>query len=133
LRALAADLDVQAVDRRDGLVADGELPPGWPLPYVALETLQGLADRATERLEEQADLDPAYGAAPTLPGRAERAGAWLVELATQGRRVLVTTDQASRVGELLEEAGRPTTPVAELREVPPEGAIGLVHGSLSGG
>ena len=45
----------------------------------------------------------------------------------------MTTDQASRVGELLEEAGRPAAPLAELREPPRPGSIGLVHGSLSGG
>ena len=46
---------------------------------------------------------------------------------------MVTTDQASRIGELLEEEGRAVAPVAELREAPPPGGIGLVHGSLSGG
>jgi transcription-repair coupling factor (superfamily II helicase) len=46
---------------------------------------------------------------------------------------VVTTDQASRIAELLEAAGRPTAPAAELREAPPRGAIGLVHGSLTGG
>ena len=50
-----------------------------------------------------------------------------------GRRVVISTDQASRIGELLEEAGLPASAVAELREPPAPGAIGLVHGSLSGG
>ncbi|MGH2380984.1 MAG: transcription-repair coupling factor, partial [Candidatus Limnocylindria bacterium] len=72
-------------------------------------------------------------AAPPLPGRAERAGSWLLELAAGGRRVVVTTDQASRVGELLDEAGRPTASAAELRSPPEPGSIGLVHGSLSAG
>src|SRR5207244_13514631 len=54
-------------------------------------------------------------------------------LGSRGQRLAITTDQASRIGELLDEAGRPTGAVAELAEPPPEGGIGLAHGSLSGG
>jgi transcription-repair coupling factor (superfamily II helicase) len=133
LRAIAAELDAQAADRRAGLVAAGELPPDWPLPYDAAGTLRQLEQRGVERLEEQAAAEGDYRPAPALPGRAERLGPWLTELTASGRRVVVTTDQASRVGELLEEAGLPAAPAAELRELPPGGTIGLVHGSLSGG
>jgi transcription-repair coupling factor (superfamily II helicase) len=132
LRALAADLDRQAEERRAGLVAAGELPEGWPLPYAAVASLEALIGRASERLEEQGGDDGGYRAAPTLPGRAERAGGWLLEVAA-GHSTVVTTDQASRVGELLEEAGRPVEAVAELREPPPASGIALVHGSLAAG
>ena len=132
LRALAADLDRQAGDRLDGLAAAGELPADWPAPYEAMATLETLVARAAERLEEQAPADAGFTAAPPIPGRADRAGAWLIELAAD-HGVLVTTDQASRVGELLDEAGRPTTPVAELRSAPARGEVALVHGSLSAG
>ncbi|MEO6295348.1 MAG: transcription-repair coupling factor [Candidatus Limnocylindria bacterium] len=133
LRALAVDLDTQAVDRKDGLVRARELPAEWPLPYDAGATLEAMVGRAAERLEEQAEREAGYLPAPPLPGRADRAGAWLLELANAGHGVVVTTDQASRVGELLEEAGRPTAALAELRNAPAPGEIGLVHGSLSGG
>ena len=133
LTALAADLDAQAGDRRDGLVRAGELPATWPLPYGAAATIRELAARASERLEEQAGDDAGYAAAPPLAGRADRAGSWLIERADAGRAVLVTTDQASRVAELLDEAGRPTAALAELRAAPRRGEIGLVHGSLSAG
>jgi transcription-repair coupling factor (superfamily II helicase) len=133
LGALAADLDRQAADRRNGLVTAGEIPDAWPAPYDAVGTLRTLAARSAEQLDEGGGEDAGYTSAPPLPGRAERAGAWLDELATAGRRVVVTTDQASRVGELLEEAGRPNAPLAELLELPAPGAIGLVHGSLSAG
>ena len=76
-------------------------------------------------------LDSGYATAPLLPGRLDRLGAWIGEMG--GRRVVISTDQASRIGELLEEAGLPASAVAELREPPAPGAIGLVHGSLSGG
>ncbi len=133
LSALARELDAQAADRHASLVAAGEIPDAWPAPYDAAVTLTALVARADERLEEGEAEDAGYGAAPPLPGRAERAGTWLLELAAGGRRVVVTTDQASRVGELLEEAGHPAASVAELRELPQPGTIGLVHGSLSAG
>jgi transcription-repair coupling factor (superfamily II helicase) len=132
LAALATDLDRQAEERRGGLVEAGELPEGWPLPYAAAGTLERLRSDAAERIEEQDGDDAGYGPAPTLPGRADRAGAWLLEVA-DGRAVVVTTDQASRVGELLEEAGRPTEARAELGPPPPAGSIALVHGSLGAG
>jgi transcription-repair coupling factor (superfamily II helicase) len=133
LRALAAQLDAQATDRFAGLVSAGELAAEWPPPYQAVTVLDELAARSVERLEEQADVEAGYAAAPPLPGRGDQAGRWLAELAAAGRSVVVTTDQASRIGELLEEAGRPTAPLAELRDLPAAGSIGLVHGSLSGG
>ncbi len=133
LASLAADLDRQAADRLAGLVTSGELPATWPPPYQALATLDRLRALAAEQLDDGAGADAGYAAAPPLPGRAERAGAWLIELASRGQRVVVTTDQASRVGELLEESGRPTAAAAELRALPEPGDIGLVHGSLSAG
>jgi transcription-repair coupling factor (superfamily II helicase) len=133
LSTLATDLDAQAAERRAGLVASGELPDDWPLPYDAAATLGSLVDRAVESLSDQGEVDAGFSGAPVLPGRAERIGEWLASLTAGGRRLLITTDQASRVGELLEEAGRPAAPSAQLRETPPQGAIGLVHGSLSAG
>ena len=133
LQAIAADLDRRAIERRDGLVASGELPADWPLPYDAGATLAQLEGRSAELLDEGAELDAGYTNAPPLPGRSDRLGGWIAELASSGRSVVVTTDQASRVGELLEEDGRPAAPTAELHQTPPPGGIGLVHGSLSAG
>jgi transcription-repair coupling factor (superfamily II helicase) len=133
LASIAGDLDRQASERLAGLVSSGELPAAWPLPFSAAATLARAADRADERLDEQGGEDPGYRAAPVVPGRVERIADWVLELAQEGRSVVITTDQASRVGELLEEGGTAVSAVAELREAPAAGAIGLVHGSLSGG
>jgi transcription-repair coupling factor (superfamily II helicase) len=133
LGTVARALDDQAAARLAGLVASGELPEAWPAPYAAAATLGGLRARTSEWLDEQDGADLGFGSAPVVPGRVERLGAWLLELTGAGRRLLITTDQASRVGELLEEAGRPITAVAELASVPEPGGIGLVHGSLSAG
>jgi len=136
LAVIATDLDRQAAERRDRLVVSGELPPDWPLPYEAgatFESLSELAAASGEALDEDADADAGFDPAPSVPGRVERLADWLVDLVSRGQRLVITTDQASRIGELLDEAGRPTGAVAELAEPPPEGGIGLAHGSLSSG
>jgi transcription-repair coupling factor (superfamily II helicase) len=130
LSSLAAALDEQAAERRGALATAGELPRDWPLPYEATATLSALRAMATESLTD-AGADAGYGTAPMLPGRLDRLGAWIGEMGD--RRIVISTDQASRIGELLDEAGLPASAVAELREPPVTGAIGLVHGSLSGG
>ena len=107
LRAIAAELDGQATERRAGLAAAGELPADWPLPFAAAETIAALAQRSAEELDEQQGTDPGYAGAPSVPGRVERLGEWLAELA-RNQRVVLTTDQASRIGELLDDAGLPT-------------------------
>ena len=132
LAAIATELDGQAAERRQGLATSGELPGDWPMPFDANATLGSLRQRATESLDEQSGREAGYGSAPMLPGRVERLGEWISGLAAESR-VVISTDQASRVGELLEEAGIAAAAVAELSAVPPAGAVGLVHGSLSMG
>jgi transcription-repair coupling factor (superfamily II helicase) len=133
LASLADALDAQATERRAGLAESGELPADWPLPYDATATLDELGARAAEVLDEQDGADGGYRAAPLLPGRADQLGRWLSDLAGAQRGLVITTDQASRVAELLDEAGRAVGAGAELREPPAPGGIGLVHGSLTGG
>ncbi|MEX1278441.1 MAG: transcription-repair coupling factor, partial [Chloroflexota bacterium] len=134
LRAHVMDADQWAAGRRAQLVEGGELPPDWPLPYQAVATLDALAARAPERLEEGGDASEiGFGAAPALPVRAERMGEWLRELAAAGRRVVVATDQASRLVELLADAPGLIGPVDHLEAAPPPRSIAVVHGSTANG
>jgi transcription-repair coupling factor (superfamily II helicase) len=134
LRAHVTDADQWAAGRRAQLVEGGELPPDWPLPYQAVATLDALTARAPERLEEGGDAaEIGFGAAPALPVRAERMGEWLRELAAGGKRVVVATDQASRLVELLGDAPGLIGPLETLAEVPEPGFIAVVHGSTANG
>src|SRR5205814_10313791 len=72
LPAIATDLDRQAAERRERLVASGELPPDWPLPYSAAATLASLSQRVSESgesLDEGAESDVGFVPAPSVPGR----------------------------------------------------------------
>ena len=50
-----------------------------------------------------------------------------------GDRIVLASDQAPRLAEILEEAGHPVAVVERIEEPPPPGAIALVGRSLNGG
>ena len=134
LRAHARDADQWAIDRRSHLVETGELPGGWPLPYDATGAARALEDQAAESLDEGGYADPTgFGAAPVMPGASDRMAAWIAELAAAGRRVVVATDQASRLAELLGEEAAVIGPFDRLTEAPAAGVIAIVHGSSATG
>jgi transcription-repair coupling factor (superfamily II helicase) len=133
LRAHAAEADRWAADRRTALVRAEELPPHWQLPYGAADALRALEGRSAERLEEGAPEGAAFGAPPALPGRGELIGERLRALAADGHRVVVATDQASRLVELLGGPPALIGPVDVLEEPPSPGSIAIVHGSTGSG
>ncbi|MGH2392898.1 MAG: DEAD/DEAH box helicase, partial [Candidatus Limnocylindria bacterium] len=133
LRARAAEADQWAAERRAQLVASEELPTHWQLPYTAAATLGTLIERAAERLEEGEATEAGYAPAPVPPGSGDRLGEWLRGEAAVGRRVVVATDQASRLAELIGDAPGRIGPLDGLSEAPPLGSIALVHGSTSAG
>ena len=53
--------------------------------------------------------------------------------AEDGARIVLASDQAARLSELLGEAGRPVAAVVGVDAAPPPGAVALVERSLNGG
>jgi transcription-repair coupling factor (superfamily II helicase) len=157
----AAFLWDQATERRAELVAAGELPDGWPAAYpdpdrvrsaLARRPLLGLTWQSDPPTELEAVLLPAAtqvleapfgwrepalppGGAPRLAEAIER---WLADPGARGAtgaapRIVVASDQAPRLAELLAEAGRLVGPTLVVREPPPAGSVVLVERSLNGG
>ncbi|HEX8939107.1 MAG TPA: transcription-repair coupling factor [Candidatus Limnocylindrales bacterium] len=136
----------QAAERRDELVAAEELPARWPEAYLGPRAWKAaLLGARTLELTWESEIGGTVGGG-TVAGDAfgwrepvlapARAG-HLVEfverwLADRGRLV-VTTDQAPRLAEVLDEAGHPAAVVGVVREPPPAGAFALVERSLNGG
>ena len=136
----------QAAERRTELVASGDLPEKWPEAFpdrrtwksalVRSRTLEltwesSMAATLTGRAAED---DPFGWRVPELPpGRTEAlsraVGAW----AAEGRRVVITSDQAPRLSEILADGGHPVAVVPGISEAPPAGAIALVERSLNAG
>jgi len=141
----------QADERHAELVAAGELPKDWPQGYLPSRDWKArLHGARTLELTWQSEAAEAAGMAqaskgltsgdlfgwrePVLPpGRTERlvdgVEHWLGERA----RVVLVSDQAPRLAELLGEAGHAVGIVGRITEAPPPGAIALVERSLNGG
>jgi transcription-repair coupling factor (superfamily II helicase) len=141
----------QAEERRADLVTAGDLPKDWP------PTLLGLRDwtvrlRASRTLELTWESEASHAIAgkglssgdlfgwrePVLPpGRAARIAdaveRWRGDGSATAPRIVIASDQAPRLGELLEEAGVSAGVTDVVTEVPPPGAVVLVDRSLNGG
>jgi transcription-repair coupling factor (superfamily II helicase) len=139
----------QADERHAELVEAGELPSGWPSAYLGRRDWKGrlVASRTLELTWESvppedsalargalSSGDPFGWREPTLPaGRAGRLVQAVDAWRADGARIVLASDQAPRLAELLGEAGRPVAVVGRVGEVPPPGAIALVERSLNGG
>jgi transcription-repair coupling factor (superfamily II helicase) len=141
----------QAEERHGELVEGGELPKDWPGSFLPSRDWKArLHGARTLELTWQSEAADAVGMAqaskgltsgdlfgwrePVLPpGRTERlvdgVEHWLGERA----RVVLVSDQAPRLAELLGEAGHAVGIVGRITEAPPPGAIALVERSLNGG
>jgi transcription-repair coupling factor (superfamily II helicase) len=145
----AAFLWRQADERRSELVEAGELPRDWPPTYLSPRDWKGrlVASRTLEltwESEPPADVAMASGSRgsgdlfgwrePTLPfGRAGRLADAVEAWREDGARIVLASDQAPRLAEILEEAGHSIAVVDRLEAAPPPGAIALVGRSLNGG
>jgi transcription-repair coupling factor (superfamily II helicase) len=140
----------QADERRADLLAAGDLPKDWPPTLLGPRDWKArlLAARTLELTWESEAHDAMAGGGrssgdlfgwrePALPpGRAARiadaVGRWRAEEGTEPR-IVIASDQAPRLGELLEEAEITAGVTDVVTEAPPPGAVVLVDRSLNGG
>ncbi len=141
----------QAEERHRELVEGGDLPKDWPVSYLPPRDWKArLHGARTLELTWQSDAQEAAGMAfaskgltsgdlfgwrePVLPpGRTERLVDGVEHWLGERRRVVLASDQAPRLAELLGEAGHPVGIVSRITEAPPPGAIALIERSLNGG
>ena len=147
LAELAAFLWRQADERRTELVAAGDLPSDWPPTYLAPRDWKRrlLAARTLELTWESEASEAIAGGGlsagdlfgwrePNLPGlRSGRLVDAVEGWAADGARIVLASDQAARLSELLGEAGRPVAVVHRMDAPPPPGAVALIERSLNGG
>ncbi len=139
----------QADERRTELVAAGELPKDWPSTYLPPRDWKGrlVASRTLELTWESvppedvamargglSSGDPFGWREPVLPaGRAGRLADAVEGWRADGSRIVLASDQAPRLADVLGEAGHPVAIVDRVGEAPPPGAIALIERSLNGG
>ncbi|HET7031159.1 MAG TPA: transcription-repair coupling factor [Candidatus Limnocylindrales bacterium] len=138
----------QADERRADLTEAGDLPKDWPSTYLGPRDWKSrlVASRTLELTWESEVPDGAALAArglssgdafgwrePHLPAARAAAIAEAVERwGGEGARIVLASDQATRLAELLDEAGHPAG-VVHAPEAPPPGAVAIVERSLNGG
>ena len=142
--------DAQTEEVRQNLEARGELPAGLPSPHATWEELRTNLDGQPRRLHlsrwaveaaanETGDASPPVdGASSRLPfapadaygGRLRDLAAAAAEAAARGRALVIVSQQAQRLAEVLEEQGVPATLVDE--PATPQPGV-LVTGSLPHG
>ena len=142
-----ASLWRQATERADEQTASGDLPDGWPAPYLP-EPAWGRRLRAARTLELtwESDAPSAIAAGglssgdlfgwrdPGMPsGRASQIAEFVDRWAGEQGRIVIASDQTPRLADLLAEAGRPVAVVAKVAAAPPPSAVTLVERSLNGG
>jgi transcription-repair coupling factor (superfamily II helicase) len=132
----------QADERRAELERAGVLPKSWPAAYPDRRAWKQLLN-ATRTLELtwETDIDGAPPGGnpfgwhePVLPPQAisdlaETVKRWRRE----GERVVLASDQAARLSELLSEADVMAAPLPGLSEAPPPGGLALIERSLNAG
>jgi len=139
----------QADERRDDLVAGGELPRDWPPTLLPPRDWKRrlLAARTLELTWESEASNAIAGGGkssgdlfgwrePQLPpGRSARIAdaveRWQRE--ENAPRIVIASDQAPRLAELLEEAGHAAGVTDAIEAAPPPGAVSVVDRSLNGG
>ena len=136
----------QAQERRAELVAAGDLPAEWPEAYLGPRDWKArlLRGRTLELTWESEAASPTGGGTPMgdlfgwrepalPPARTARLAESVKTWAAEGNRVVLASDQAPRLADLLNEQGLPTAVVDHLTEAPVRGSRTLVGRSLNGG
>ena len=139
----------QADERRTELVGAGELPKDWPSTYLPPRDWKSRLV-SSRTLELTWESEPPEGSAmargalssgdlfgwrePVLPfARAAGVVGAVEGWRAEGARIVLASDQASRLAELLEEAGQPVAVLERIETPPPPGAVALADRSLNGG
>jgi len=139
VEAAMADLETQVTELRRAQIDRGELPGNFPVPYFTWPELTNKLDRFDQRLslEQWGDDSQGYtmnfSPAPSYSGRLP---VFLKEAGTMiesKRRVIIVSQQSTRLSELLEGQDILAFPIASIEKLPAPGSVTLVQGSLAEG
>ena len=140
LKAAIADLETKARELRAEKLSRRELPDNFPVPYLGwkeieaeLKTRKQLSlaawDATPDRKPPRLNFTPAPGYAGQLTAFIRKAK----QLLSQQDRLIIISQQAQRLSELLDEADIIAPPLTEIREPPRPGSLTLLQGSLARG
>jgi transcription-repair coupling factor (superfamily II helicase) len=142
IEAMLAEQEKEAFEARVELEERGEIPRGLPLPLTSWSTLSARISRNQRQIEfsrwttgEEGEsyTRPPFATPTVYAGNLEKMIAGARELAANGREVIIASQQAHRVAELLREAGVEVQATAGIRVTPDPGSISVVQGALKQG
>ncbi len=140
LESTAKDLEAKASELRTERRRQGELPTNFPTLYFTWEELE--AKMMSQPRLSLAGWSAASGERPhrlnftTTPSYAGQLPAFIrkaKKLLSQKHRLILISQQASRLSELLNEEDIIAPPLTQIRETPPPGSLTLLKGSLAKG
>ena len=134
------DLDNNASELRKEQIDKGELPRNFPRPYFTwkeletrMEKRQCLMLTAWDAADREQQFKLSFTPTPSYAGQLPTFIKKSQQLLNQKRRLIIFSQQASRLSELLEENDIIAPPLAEIKQVPSPGSIILIQGSLAEG
>ncbi|MBI2851890.1 MAG: transcription-repair coupling factor [Chloroflexi bacterium] len=139
LSGVMADLDVKAIELRSEMTAEGTLPKNFPTPYFLWDDLEPLLKSHTRLVfvgwgyEEDTGFEAGFAPAPNYAGHLPGFVSKVRELLAQRQRVIIVSQQASRLSEVIESEGIIAPPLAGIENVPEPGSMTLLQGSLAEG
>jgi transcription-repair coupling factor (superfamily II helicase) len=134
--------DQQVTEARDEMIAQGELPPGMPLPHLPeshiRDTLHGRSPRLDLSRFASGEEGEGFRRLPFAPtesygGRLPELAADITDALRHRETVVIVSQQAARLAEVLGENDLFVTPSDVVETPPPPGGLALVHGSLPHG
>ncbi len=136
----ATQLEEKAEETALRLKERGEMPKSYPSPLLSWQELRsGLVESKNRILlndwshdhdqEETPDFEPS----PSYLGRLRSGIRDIAAMSRRGRRVVVLSQQAARIAELLEERGVGVKAQHDLAETPKPGSVTVLHGQMNGG
>ena len=132
------ELHSEAEQMRGEKVARGELPGNFPRTYFTWEELkEKINGRGSLNLTAWGDGEESFqfnfAPAPNYAGQLTSLFRRIKQFLKGKRRLVIVSQQASRLSELLEDEDIIAAPVTEVKQVPPPGSLTLVQGSLAEG
>ncbi len=132
------DLDRRTWELRTVKSDRGEIPGRFPSPYLSWEEASQRLERASRRLSLSRWSDGDSASFPFLPASSYwgKLDTFLAEVrrhTKNGERVVVMTNHARRLRELLAEQEMGSSMAERLDDLPAPGSVTLVQGSLAQG
>ena len=120
--------------------AAGDLPPDYPSPLFDWPHVQSqLGARGALALgglidgDGPSELAAAFSPGPRYGGQVKPLMDHLARLHLNGQRVVIVSRQSARLAELWRERGPTRAPAGDLAEIPPDGTLTFVQGTLGDG